>query len=670
MTISSPGIGSNLDVNTIVSKLMQVEQQPLNVLNSKEAGYQAKLSAFGSIKGAISSFQGALLGLSDISRFQALSASSSDSTSVSASASAISVPGSYAIDVTTLAQSQKLVASGQTTTTAAIGSGTATTLTFDFGTISGGTFNASTGKYSGAAYTSNGSGTKTVTIDASNNSLQGIRDAINSAGIGVTATIINDGSTTPYRLALASSAIGSSNSLKISVAGDASVSALLAQDPAATQNMTETVSAQNANFKVNGVSVSKASNSISDVIQGVTLNLQKITTSTVNLTVSRDTTTVQTSINTFVKGYNDLNSTLKKLSAYDPATKQGAILQGDTTVRTLQSQLRRMLDTPVKNISGTLTNLSQIGVSFQKDGSLAVDSSKLSNTFTNNFSDIAALFTSVGKASDSLVSFVSATSSTKPGNYAVTVSSLPTQGSTAGNFNLNAGLNTIAAGTTVNVTLDGNTASVALAAGTTYTSTQLAAVIQSAINGNATFVSAGSSVAATVDGSGFLHITSKRYGSASNVSLASATGTLVTDFMGTSSNQAGNDVAGTINGQAATGSGQNLTAAPGLASGMQIQILGGTLGSRGTVNYSQGYANNLYTLTSALLGSDGPLTGVTKGINSTITDLSKQRDVINRRLISIEARYRKQFTSLDTMISSMNTTSTYLTQQLAQLAKL
>ncbi|MEK7414850.1 MAG: flagellar filament capping protein FliD, partial [Planctomycetota bacterium] len=417
---------TNLDVNSIVSQLMTVERQPINKLNAKEAGYQAKLSAYGSVKGALSSFQTSTQSLSSASNFQPLKATPSDATVFSASATSIAVAGTYSLEVTSLAQAQKLVATGQTSSADAIGAGASTTVTFDFGTISGGTFNAGTGKYTGAAFASNGDGTTSITIDSGNNSLQGIRDAINTAQMDVTATIINDGSGTPYRLALSSDSNGVSNSMKITVSGDATVSSLLAHDPAGTQNLAQTVTAQNADFKVNGVTVSKTSNTVSDVIQGVTLTLSKVTTSPATLMVARDTTAVSSSITSFVKAYNDLAATLKNVSAYDAASQKGAILQGDSTVRSLQSQLRSMLSTPVVGTSGELTTLSDVGVTFQKDGTLKLDQTKLDSVMASNFSDIASLFAAVGKGTDSLVSFSSATSSTKAGNYAVNVTQLAT----------------------------------------------------------------------------------------------------------------------------------------------------------------------------------------------------------------------------------------------------
>lgn len=729
---------TGLDVNSIVSQLMTVERQPIKKLDVKEASYQAKLTAYGSVKGAVSSFQTALQSLNSASKFQALKATPSDSTVFSASATSSAVAGTYSLEVTSLAQAQKLVAAGQASSTATIGSGAATTVTFDFGTITGNTFNATTGKYgttlsgasttsgsstitvsstanlavgaaisgtgipagatiasitdathfvisanatatgtadlqASATFTSTGTGTKSITIDSTNNSLQGIRDAINAAKMGVTATIVNDGSGTPYRLALSSDNNGTSNSIKITASGDATVSGLLAHDPAGTQNLSETVTAQNANFKVNGVSVSKASNSVSDVIQGITLNLSKVTTSPATLTVARDTAAISSSISGFVKAYNDLAGTLKNVSAYDAASKTGAILQGDSTVRSLQAQLRSMLSTAVTGTSGALTTLSDVGVAFQKDGTLALNQTKLDSAIANNFSDIAGLFASVGKASDSLVGFSSAASSTKAGNYAVNVTQIATQGNMAGA--LAVGTTTIdASNNALSVIINGVSASVTLASGT-YTAATLATEVQSKINSASALSTAGIAVAVTQSG-GIFTVTSSTYGSTSSVALTGNGADNLFGGIGGAApatppvTTAGVDVAGTIGGVAATGSGQILSASSGDPIGLSITISGGALGARGTLDYSQGYASTLNKWATSILASDGILASRTDGIGRTIKDIGNRRAALETRLISVERRYRAQFTSLDTMLSSMNQTSTYLTQQLAQLANL
>lgn len=670
MGISSPGIGSNLDVNSIVTQLLAIDKQPVAKLDLKTASFQAKLSGFGTLKGVLSQFQTALSGLSDISKFQAVKASSADTSVASAIGSSIAVPGTYSLEVSKLAQAQKLNAAGQVSSTAAIGSGAATVLSFDLGTITGGTLDPLTGKYSGAAFTSSGTGAKTVTIDATNNSLSGIRDAINKAAVGVTATIVNDGSGTPFRLALSVNATGETNSLKLSVAGDAALSTLLANDPAGSQALAQTAAAQNATFKVDGIAISKADNKVADVIPGVTLTLAKTNVGTPTaINVARDSASVVTSVNAFVEAYNNTTKTLRDASAYDPITKKAAILNGESSVRTIQNQIRGVLAAPVAGGASTLTLLSQIGVAVQKDGTLAADPVKLQKAVDTNFSEIAGLFSAAGKSADSLVAYTAATAATTPGAYAVNVSQLATRGSTTAGGAITAPL-TISAGIndTLQVKLNGVSSTITLGAAS-YTAATLAAEIQSKINGDATFVTAGASAAVTQAG-GILSIASTTYGANSNVEITGGSARTDLKFVTGATVTAGLDVAGTINGATAVGSGQSLVGANGNpAEGLSLLINGGALGSRGTVNYSLGYAFQLKQLTASLIGTEGPIASRTTGLAASIKDVARSKDALNARLVTKEKQYRAQFTALDGVISKMSTTSSFLTQQLANLSK-
>lgn len=667
---------SGLDVNGIVTQLMTIEQRPLTKLNTQEASYQAKLTAYGTIKGGLSNFQSAVQGLNNAGVYQAVKATASDTTVFSASATSTAVAGTYSLEVSSLTQAQKLVAAGQVSSTAAIGTGTATTLTFDFGTISGGTltpFNPVTntgGTYTGATFTGNGGAAKSITIDSSNNSLQGISDAINAAGLGVTATIVNDGSGTPYRLTLSSVNGGASNSLRITATagGDAAVTSLLAHDPAATQNLSQTVVAQNANFTVNGVAITKTSNTISDVIPGVTLNLSKVTTGPVTLTVAKDSSAISTAISNFAKAYNDLTGTLKKNTAYDPATRQGAILLGDSTVRQIQTQLRNILNSPVVGTTGSIKTLSDVGVSFQKDGTLSVDTTKLNNAITNNFKDISSLFAAVGTASDSLVSFDKAVSGAKAGTYAVDVTQIATQGNAVGGALTLPTTITTGVNDTLNLTVDGTSTTITLAAGSYATAQSLAAELQSKINGSSALSAAGATVLVSASVTNALTITSAKYGSTSNVSITGGTAQ-ASLAMGAPVQTVGVDVAGSLGGTLATGSGQALTATNGSATGLSIIVNGGALGNRGILGYSQGYAALLDTWATSALSTQGILADRTDGINNSIKAIGTRRTEMGARLATIEKNYRAQFSRLDAMLGSMNQTSQYLTQQLANLPK-
>ncbi len=389
MDISSLTSGS-LDVTSVVSQLMQVERRPVDLLNNKSATYQTQLSVIGTLKSKVSDFQTAVKGLKDTGSFQSFNTTSSNTSALTASAGATASTGSYTLNVSSLAQTQQLVAAGQASSTAAIGTGASTTLNFDFGTITGGTLTS--GTYTGATFTSGGAGVQTVTIDSSNNTLEGIRDAVNDADIGVKASIINDGGTSPYRLVFSSAASGADNSMSISVTGDATLNSLLSNDPAGTQNMAETLTAQNANFDLNGIAITKSSNTVTDVVEGVTLNLGAVTTSAVNLTVAKDTAAINAAADTFITEYNSLMSELKTLSAYAGETGSAGSLAGDPAVRQMITELTEIISGTVTG--GAYTTLNDVGISTKPGVGLALDSTTFNNAISNNLDDLANLFTS------------------------------------------------------------------------------------------------------------------------------------------------------------------------------------------------------------------------------------------------------------------------------------
>ncbi|OIQ86308.1 flagellar hook-associated protein 2 [mine drainage metagenome] len=658
-TITSTGIGSGIDINGLVSKLMTVESLPLTQLATKEATFQGQITALGSLKGALSSFQTAMSGMSTAAQFNAVNATPADATVLTATAFSTAAAGSYSVNVSALAQAQSLEAAGQTNSTSAIGTGASTTVSFQFGSLSGSTFTQDTSQAGGS-----------VTIDSSNNSLQGIRDAINNANIGVTASIVNDGSANPYRLVLTSTKTGANSVMNITVSGDTTLQNLLAYNPAATPPSSspnppvQTTAAQNAAFTVNGVSITSASNTVATAIPGVTMNLLKQGAST-TLAVARNTSAVQKAASDFVSAYNSLSSTLNSLSSYDATTSTAGPLLGDPTVLNIESQLSNTLNTPLAGLSGSLTNLTQIGITLQKDGTMALDSTVLNSAISSNLAGITGLFASMGQSTDSLVSYVSGSANTQPGSYAVNVTHLATQGSSAGQSA--AGLTIDSSNNTLNLTIDGTLATVTLANATYASAADLAAQIQAATNANATFSNNGIGVTVTADGSGKITIASNSYGSASSVQVAG----IGAANLGTQLATAGTDVAGTIGGFAAGGSGQFLTGATGSPSeGLQLQITGGATGSRGTVNFSYGYAYNLNNLMTSLLSSSGPIAAETTGINSSITDLDSQRTALNARLAIVQANYLAQFNAMDSLVATMKSTGDFLTQQLANLPSL
>jgi flagellar hook-associated protein 2 len=657
MAISSQGIGSGLDVSSIISQLMALEQRPLTVLASKEAKYQAQLSAYGSLKGALSTFQGAAATLANPAKFSAVSGSVADGTVASAAVSAGATPGSHSLEVQTLAQAQKLKSGAFEATNMAVGTGK---LTISFGTYAADTFTANADKSS-----------KEITIGAGQNSLSGVRDAINTADVGVTAAIINDG--TGYLLTISSKDSGTANAVRIEVADDdathtdtsgLSQLAFDARTLSGVTNLTQTVAAVDSVVVIDGITVTKSSNTISDALEGVTLSLLKTNTpATTTLNISRDSASVQASVTTFVKAYNDLNKTIADLTRYDPATKQGSILTGEGTVRTLQSQLRGLFNTPLSSAGGGLTSLPDVGITFQTDGTLKLDAAKLGAALSDPKKDMASLFAAVAKPTDSLVAFTSSTADTKNGSYALNLTQLATQGKAVGGA---AAALTITAGAndSLDMSIDGVSASVTLAAGT-YTADALAAEIQSKVNGAAALSTAKVTVAVTQT-AGVLTMTSIRYGAASTVALTG--GTARADLFGTQVETAGVDVAGTIGGFAASGAGQSLTGM-GDAAGLALKITGGSTGDRGLVSYARGYAYQLDKLLGNMLDTDSLIAGRLGGIGSSIEDIGDRRQAMISRLESVEKRLRAQFTALDIAMARMQQTSNFLTQQLANLPK-
>ncbi|MEP7205423.1 MAG: flagellar filament capping protein FliD [Casimicrobiaceae bacterium] len=653
--LSSPGIGSGLDVNGIVQKLMSVEQQPIVRLDTRTTVDQAKISAFGTLKGALSTLQGTVQTLSTPATFNALAATVADPTLLRATVATGALAGSYAVEVNQLARAQKLVSSGFAGTTDSVGTGT---LTFEFGSVAGTTFTP-------------GAVTQTVAIGVGQDTLAGIRDAVNAANIGVAATIVNDGSANGNRLVFTVTATGAANSLRIAVADDdgngtdANGLSRLAYDPAGTagagKNLAEVVAAQDALLSIDGIDVRSATNKVANAIQGVTLDLQKADPGKpTTLDVAANNTNVTGAIAAFVKAFNDLDTTFDNLTRYDASKKQASVLTGDGTVRNVQTRLRTILGGQVG--SGVYSTLGQIGITFQTDGTVSLDRTKLDAALTANPGGVTDLFAAFARASDSRVTVAGYTSKTVPGTYALAISQLPARGFATG---VTPSTLAIAAGSNdqITVQIDGHAAIVNLTPGTYANADALAAEVQARINEAAALTAAGASVTVTQT-SGTLTVTSNAYGETSTVSASGGI------FGGAAAATSGVAIVGTLTGQPLDGVGQGLRGIAGTPlEGLTLQIAGGPVGDRGTVTLQTGFAYRLNEMLKDVVGSGGALAARTDGLQRDLTDIGKRRDVLNARLAQVEANYRAQFTALDTLLSSLSAQSTALQQQLANLPK-
>ncbi|MGQ0509185.1 MAG: flagellar filament capping protein FliD [Betaproteobacteria bacterium] len=663
MAIQSQGIGSNLDVNSIVTQLMAVERRPLTLLAAEAQGYRGRISAWGALKSALASFQSAAKQLDDGARFLAHKASAGDASLLAAGAGAQARPGTHVVEVGALAQHHKLASGPFASPLDPAGTGT---LTFQYGAYD------ATGN---AFALDSARPAQSITLGAGQNSVAAVRDAINQAGLGVSAAIVYDGS--GNRLVLSSNNSGAASSLKITVTDDdgnhTDLNGLsrLAFDPTQAagggRNLTQAVAALDASLTIDGIAMTRAANAFDDAIPGVMLTLLKAAPGAPTLlTVSRDEGPTKEAVESFVKAYNELARAITDLTRYDPATKQAGVLQGNAAALAVQSRMRAALSAPIP-AAGAVTGLAQIGVSFQKDGLLALDSAKLQAALQAHPEDIAPLFASAGRAADSRIAYLGAGVKTRAGEYAVNVTQVATRGvltaDTAAELVVTTGMNDELA-----VVVDGVAATATLAAGTYASASTLAAELQTRLNGSAALVLAGVSVQVT-QSAGVLQVVSMRYGSASAVSAP--TGSAAAGLFGPAPvSTSGLDAAGTINGAAATGSGQTLTGAAGDPSeGLKLSAAVAAPGLYGSVKYSVGYAAQLAALAEGYLATGSGLGERIEGLNASLNANGRRQAAFNARLVDIEARMRAQFTALDLMMSRMSQTSTYLTQQLANLPK-
>ena len=365
--ITSAGLGSGLDIEGLVSKLVAAEGQPASVrLNTKEAKLQTDLSALGSLKGALSAFQTSVQGLKDVSAFQARTAISSNTDLFTVSADSSAVAGSFSIKVEQLAQSAKMRSGDFTSDTAVPGAGT---LAIGLGASS---FD--------------------ITV-ASDTTLAGIRDAINKASDnpGITATLIKVDSGS--QLVLTSDKVGAANAISITATD---TDALDGNDLTrlSTASLTSIQSAADAIIYIDGQKVTKTSNSLSDVISGVTISLKKADPlKTETLSIALDKESAKSKVNDFIKAYNSLAGTMSSLSSYNAQTKQAGQLFGDATLRGVQNQIRQVLANPVQGVTGVST-LAEIGIKTNKSGMLELDSTKLDSVIASNFEAVSQLFAS------------------------------------------------------------------------------------------------------------------------------------------------------------------------------------------------------------------------------------------------------------------------------------
>lgn len=372
MAISVGGLASGLDTESIISQLMAIEQRPIILLQQDEAFYQSKISALGTLTGALSTFQSAAVSLKDADSFISFNASSGNPDVLDVSASEDASPGNYQVTVTALAQAQQVRSASFNASDQVVGTGT---LTIQVGT--------------GTAVD--------IEIDSDHQTLSGIATAINEADTDVTAGVINDGNGN-YYLTLASQETGLSNTINFSLQDDdannddASGLSSLYTDPVG-HTVTETQAAGNAQLTVNGIVVERAGNTIADLVEGLTFTLnQKDPGNPFIVSVSENLTSVTSKVQAFVDQYNNLVDVLDEVQNYNAQTGETGTLLGDSTTRQLHSRIQNLLYTQVEGVASDVNGLSRLGVELERNGTLSFDSSTLTAAFEENREEVINFF--------------------------------------------------------------------------------------------------------------------------------------------------------------------------------------------------------------------------------------------------------------------------------------
>jgi flagellar hook-associated protein 2 len=378
MAISATGIASGLDTSSLIQASMMLERLPLERMQKQLSTTQSKISAVGQVKSAIASLQEAAKAISDAGNLYSYKATLGNADLASVTTSGKAAAGTYSLEVEKLATSHKLTSAGNIDTSAG------GTLTLEIGSTKTGSFAAK-------------DGTSPVTVNvAAGASLSDVAKSINDADAGVSATVINGVS--GQQLVLTGKETGETNQIKIT-----STIGGLGFDPDASKtagNMTEVTKAENAKVRIDGIELANAaSNTITDAVTGVNLTLKSTNAGNpTQLTISNDTSEIDTKLKAFVDAYNKARTTMKDLSSYDVSKKSAAVLNGDGTVSSALSELRGLLSTVPDGVSNAYPSFLNIGVETSASGVLSINADKFKAAVNADFSSVAKTIAAYGSA--------------------------------------------------------------------------------------------------------------------------------------------------------------------------------------------------------------------------------------------------------------------------------
>lgn len=660
--ISSLGAGSGIDVSGLVDGLVAAEKAPKTArLDSRQEKLDTQISAYGTLKSSLSEFQNVLKPLVDADTFNARSVSFPTTDLITPNQlDANAQVGSYQMEVLSVAQAQSLASGAVADSKAALGAGD---ITFRFGE-----WTSYTEGGGPVGFTQNGDkDALTITLDAED-SLEDLVSKINDADVGLQASIIQTDGQSQLLLTTPS---GADNAVEITA--DAALSQFSFIE--GTANMTQTQAAADASLKVNGLSVTRETNDIDDVIQGLSFTLNKANEGEkVTFSISEDKNTAETAIRDFVEAYNTLYKTMETLTGTSKDEDTGEVTVGglstDGGAKTIVSQIRQMMTASVSGIDSGYTALTNLGIRTELDGTLSIDDDEFKTAIDDNFDLVGTLFSRQSSASNAnvTVGYGSYVDKAVAGTYNVEVTTEPAEGSlnasTIDDAAVFAAFNTASVDYSFTISVDGTASnSISLPSDKTYsTADEMATELQSLINGDSLLKKANVAVDVVYNSTDDrFEFTSRAYGASSKVSFTAASTDMATLGISTSlTGTAGKDAAGTINGEAAFGSGNVLL--PAVNSdpyGLNLTVEPGSLGTS-TISYTRGLAGELSTLIDSVLSSTGTIKAREDSINDQLDGIKEDRTELDERMGKYEIRLLNQFLAMERIVSSFKTTGSSL----------
>lgn len=402
------GLGSGLDIEGLVTGLINAESaQQLALFATRTTKATSLISGFGDISSSLSSLQSSLTALESADTFRAVSVANSAAEFATVSADPGAAEGSYRLDISSLAERQSLVSGDFAATTTQVGTGT---LTISLGTPTYNSAPADTTTYS--SFSADSSITSIdVTITSGSDTLADVRDAINAATDLVTASLVKNGDNYKLLLSPADSGVAKSVSVSVTDTGDSDNTDNLGLSRLAfnstASNLSQVRAGSDAAFSINGMSLTSASNTLTDVIDGIDITLLQETSSAVTITLASDFTVAETAINDFISAYNSYISTHAGLTGYDTSTEIAGALLGDFTAKTISNKLRAQLSATIAGATGTYTSLSSIGVEVQTGGTLKLDTTKFQAAMVADRESVKAIFVDRTSGNSTLSGFAS-----------------------------------------------------------------------------------------------------------------------------------------------------------------------------------------------------------------------------------------------------------------------